>query len=193
MPNNEQDPEMGTNGEHDPEAGRAGESGSQEDLAAEVERLRVALKAVNAEAAERRVKLKEFEEAEAKRREAELSELERAQRAAEQAQAERDELMEKLRSTQLTHAATMAAQTLNFHDPAAAIKLADLSQVQVESGSVEGVQKALEELAKANPWMLKTSQPASGDINAGSRGRTKSPSLDDIVAKKRATSGYSRF
>lgn len=56
------------------------ESAKPEDLAAELEKARAALKSANKEAAERRKKLEAYEQDEAKRKEAEMTELEKYQK-----------------------------------------------------------------------------------------------------------------
>lgn len=165
--------------------------GGTDVSAAEVERLRAALKAANAEAAERRVKLKELEEAETKRREAEMSEVEKAQKQAQEMKAEAERLQGELRNTQIRHAVEVAAVGMQFHAPADALSLADLSQVQIgDDGTVTGVEDALKALVKARPYLVKPSTPAGSDINAGSRGRQRAPSNDELVARKRASGAY---
>lgn len=62
------------------------ESAKPEDLAAELEKARAALKSANKEAAERRKKLEAYEQEEVKRKEEELSEVERLTKQLAEAQ-----------------------------------------------------------------------------------------------------------
>jgi len=53
--------------------------------------------------------------------------------------------------------AFLQANTHDWNDSAAALKLADLARVEIDDdGTVSGLTSALDKLAKASPWLLKT-------------------------------------
>jgi len=147
----------------------------------EVEQLRAALKKANAEAAERRHKLTQYEEAERKRAEAEMSEAEKASKRLAEAQARADELENRMRGVLVRHAVEMAAATMRFHDPADAFALADLSNVKNdEDGNVEGVTDALKALAKSKPHLIRGAEPPA-NLNAQARSNAATGMSDDEI------------
>jgi Spy/CpxP family protein refolding chaperone len=89
-----------------------------------------------------------------------VQELEDAQAEAErQAKTMELEVNEKLVRAEVR----MAAATMQFVSPDDAYSLADLADVKVEEdGSVKGVDKALEKLAKDKPYLLKAEDGQSG-------------------------------
>lgn len=97
-------------------------------------------------------------------RDAQLSEEEKRKQDLEQAQkdlAAKDEELKRLRIDN----AFIIDNTYSWHDPKAALRLADLSSVEITSdGTVKGLKEALKAVADANPWMLKpkTEEPANG-------------------------------
>lgn len=146
----------------------AGQGGAEE-----VERLRVALKRANAEAAERRHKLDAFEEKERKQREAQMSELEKAQQRAEEAEQGLVALRADLEKRAVRHAVEMTATALRFYDPADAYALADLAKIEIDAdGQVAGVEAALKALAKAKPHLVKAEQVANLNAQQRSSGNT---------------------
>ena len=162
-----------------------GETPTAEALAAKVAELQKALKAANREAAERRVKLQEVEDADKKRKEQEQSEVQRAQAKAAEAEQKLAKALADVQTRTIRHAVEMAAGRLNFHDPADAYALADLVDVQVaDDGKVTGVEEALKALAKSKPHLVKLAT-TGGDINAGSRGSSRAPTVDELAAQKR--------
>lgn len=166
------------------EAGMVAEADMDKDkLLAELEQTRRALKRANAEAAERRKRLKELEEAERKRQEAELSEKERLERTLAELQAERDTLLAQMTELRLRSAVERVAVRLGFRDPEDVYHLADLSGVEVDDdGKVNGIEAALKALAKAKPYLLKQEQ--TPDIDAGKRGRAKAQSDLDTIRRR---------
>ena len=84
-----------------PEPVEPAKAQTPDELQAELERTREALKKANKEAEQRRRKLEELDAAEAKRKEAEMSELEKANKRAEEAekraaQIERERLLDRI-------------------------------------------------------------------------------------------------
>lgn len=103
-----------------------------------------------------------------KLQDAQLSEADKTKRDLEQAQAEQARLKEELKQTRIQNA-FVTDNTYQWHDPRAALKLADLSSVEIkDDGTVTGLKDALKSVADANPWMLKPKEggPAAGDAAA---------------------------
>jgi chromosome segregation ATPase len=123
-----------------------------------------ALHETNKEAADRRKKLEALEAAENERKQAAMTET---QKLAEQAKAleeratkaeqERDAAATRANETLLKTAVMLAAG--NFNDPKDAWTFIDKAKIKLtEAGEVEGVEKAIEELAKQKPYLLKSGQ-----------------------------------
>ena len=89
---------------------------SPEQILAELERTRAALKAANKEAAERRKKLEEIESTEAKRKESELTEVQRAAKRAEEAEASLKQTKERYRTNAIRNEIKLYAQNAGFVD-----------------------------------------------------------------------------
>ena len=160
------------------------------ELAAELERVKAALKTANSESASRRKRLEELEAAEADRTAAQLSEVEKAKKLAADAEAKAQAAEERLRTAMVRNAVVVAASKLNFHDPEDAFRLADLGDAQVgDDGKVTGVEDALKALAKAKPHLVKTAG-TTGSLNSTEGGRQTRPSADEVVRQKRAAGGY---
>lgn len=160
------------------------------ELAAELERVRQALKAANSESMTRRKRLEELEAAEAKRAQAELSEIDKAKRAQADAEARAAAADERLRTAMIRNAVVVAASKASFYDPEDAFRLADLEGVQIgEDGRVTGVEEALKALAKVKPHLVKA-LTAAGELNATAAGRATRPSAEETIRQKRAAGGY---
>jgi len=169
-------------------SGNAGEM-SAEQLKAELERIRGALKLANSESAARRKKLDEIEAAETKRKEQDLTEAQKVAKRAEEAEAKAKDLEQRYRTTTIRHAVEIAAVKLEFADPSDAYLLADLTGVELDdAGKVQGVDKVLKALAAAKPHLIKRQQ--AGDINAQNRGGAQAPTVDELVQRKRASGEY---
>jgi hypothetical protein len=158
----------------------------------EIESLRAALKAANKESADRRKRLEALEADEAKRKEAELSEVEKADQRAKAAEAKAQGLEQRWRDGMLRSAVTVEASKLQFYDPEDAFRLADLTALTVnEDGTVTGVEDALKALVKAKPHLVKTTTTTPPpDVNAQNRGRTATPTTDELVAAKLRSGNY---
>lgn len=160
------------------------------ELAAELERVKAALKTANSESASRRKRLEELEAAEAERTAAQLSEVEKAKKLAADAEVKAQAAEERLRTAMVRNAVVVAASKLNFYDPEDAFRLADLGEAQVgEDGKVTGVEDALKTLAKAKPHLVKAAGTA-GSLNSTEGGRQTRPSADEVIRQKRAAGGY---
>lgn len=94
---------------------------------------------------------------------AQLSEQEKTKRDLEEAQKERQRLESELKLQRIQNA-FLSDNTYDWHDPRAALKLADLSGVEIkDDGSVNGLKDALKAVADANGWMLKPKETGGDD------------------------------
>lgn len=168
---------------------------SPEQLKAELERTREALKKANREAGDRRKKLDEIEAAEAKRKEAELSEAQKAAQRAEKAEADYKALQERHRLTAIRSAVRLAAKDAGFVDPEDAVQLADLSGVTLgEDDKVSGADEAVKALAKAKPHLTTPTRPLVSNINATPGGQARPLTPAELVAQRRESdSMYTPF
>lgn len=127
---------------------------------ADYEALQRRLSAADKNNADFQTKLKAIEDAK-------LSDAEKTAKALEEAQkalAKKDEEIKegKIRNAFLTD------NTYDWHDSRAALKLADLSGVELkEDGTVTGLKEALKAVADANPWMLKAKVDGDEDGKDG--------------------------
>lgn len=142
----------------------AGRTYTQADIDAMRNQLSAADKA--REAAQREAKaLKDAQLSEDEKRKQDLEE-------AKQALQKREEEIKLLRLQN----AFVTDNTYDWHDPKAALKLADLSAVTVdEAGTVKGLKEALKAVADANPWMVKpksTESAPAGETGSATGGST---------------------
>ncbi len=86
------------------------------------------------------------------------TELERAAAERDEAKAETEALKESLNRSRIENAFA-SSKKYSWKNPETALKLADLSQVTIgEDGKVDGLEKALEALAKSDPYLLDTEE-----------------------------------
>ena len=135
-----------------------------EELKAELEETRKALKSANRESATRRKKLEELEGKEKERQDAELSEMEKLQKQIDELNAGKEKAEKEARSIQIKAAVISEASILNFNDPKDAFALVDRSQFEIDGDNVAGVKEALQELAKNKPYMIKKAKTVSGNV-----------------------------
>lgn len=134
-----------------------------EDVKAELEKVRKALREANKEAADRRKKLDAFEAAEKERQAAQMTELEKAQaeiaeakRLAAEAEEARTAAEAKAQERLLKAAVIAEASKQGFNDPADAWLLVDRSKIEAgEDDSFKGLDKAIEAVLKAKPYLAK--------------------------------------
>ena len=138
-----------------------------EEIAAELENTRKALRQANAEAAERRKKLDALEAEEAKRAEASMSELQKAQRAAEKLTADNAALTLQLQTIRIQAAIEREANLLGFADVQDAFTLVARSEIVIDGDTVKGAKEAVATLAKAKPYLLKSAVAAPVTGTAG--------------------------
>lgn len=104
-------------------------------------------------------------------RDANLSEEEKRKQALEQAQkdlAAKDEAIKKL---QLQNA-FLNDNTYEWHNPKAALQLADLGNVTVDGDKVNGLKEALKAVADAHPYMIKPKAEGQTGTEATAQGAT---------------------
>ncbi len=169
---------------------------SPEQLQAELERTRAALKAANKEAAERRKKLEEIETNEAKRKESELTEAQKAAKRAEEAENNLRAIKDRYRTNAIRNAIRLAAQSAGFVDTEDAIVLADVSSVDFDEASdkVSGAKEAIDALAKAKPHLLKAPErPQAPNINSFGGGTKPPVTNEQLIQNKRLSGDYVAF
>jgi high-affinity K+ transport system ATPase subunit B len=169
---------------------------SPEQLQAELERTRAALKTANREAAERRRKLDEVEANEAKRKESELTEVQRAAKRAEEAEASLKATKDRYRQNAIRNEIKLYAQNAGFVDIADAIALADMSGVDFDEANdkVIGAKEAIDALAKAKPHLLKQPEKTlAPNINSSGGGPRPPITNEQLVERKRLTGDYVAF
>jgi uncharacterized phage infection (PIP) family protein YhgE len=127
--------------------------------------------------------LSTYEAAKKKRQEEEMSELEKAQKLLAEEKQSREELETNFTSSNIQHAVELTAAKMDFQNPEDAYRLADLSEVEItDEGKVEGVEKALKDLAKSRPYLIKGKSKAP-DIDAKSGGG-KTKVDDEAIARR---------
>lgn len=169
---------------------------SPEQLQAELERTRAALKTANKEAADRRKKLEEIESTEAKRKESELSEVQRAAKRAEEAENSLKQVKDRYRTNAMRNAIRLAAQNAGFVDTDDAVLLADMSGVDFDetSDKVTGAKEAIDALAKTKPHLLKQPEKTlAPNINSSGGGPRPPITNEQLVERKRLTGDYVAF
>lgn len=132
-------------------------------------------------------------EAELKKlQDAQLSETEKTKRDLEAAQREKAELEAQLKDQKINNA-FLTDNTYDWHDPRAALRIADLKGVEIkEDGTVTGLKEALKAVADSNPWMLKpketeTTQPTKtgGVTGVSGAGNNNASGADRAGLEKR--------
>ena len=169
---------------------------SPEQLQAELERTRAALKTANKEAAERRRKLDEVEANEAKRKESELTEVQKAAKRAEVAESDLKTVKERYRTNAIRNEIKLYAQNAGFVDTNDAIALVDMSGVDFDEATdkVSGAKEAIDALAKAKPHLLKAPErPQAPNINSTGGGAKPPITPDQLIQNKRQSGDYVAF
>ena len=139
------------------------------ELAAELQRARDALKAANNEAAQRRKKLDEYERAEQTRKDAELSEMDKLNKRLAEAETARQQALTTANDRLIKAAFVAEAAKHGVEYPEDAFLLADKSNVAVDdSGNVSGVAETVKSLVDGKRLPLRSRAIASLDAGAGS-------------------------
>lgn len=164
------DPNAGAQGGAGADGGQAGSSGAQsgtEDkvhTAAELLAQRERTRAADQRAAQAEAELKALKDKD-------LPELEKAKKSVVELTAERDRLQTALKEERLARA-FLEDNTHKWVNPRTALKLADLSKVDIDdNGAVVGLKAALDELAKSEPYLIdKGSGTGDGGGDSGGSG-----------------------
>lgn len=172
----------------DPPADPQGKTAAQ--LEAELAATRNRMQAADRNNAALQAKLKLIEDAN-------LSETEKLKRDFEAMKAEKEALEQRERELRIEQA-FVTDNTYSWHNPRAALKLADLSDLEIDDkGTVKGLKEALKAVADANPWMIKTAESApagptgsTGVAGQGTGGAAKGdPTKADLEKKFPALRG----
>lgn len=162
-------------------------SGSGEETVsrAEFEALMNRMKAADRAKTAAEAKVKEFEDKD-------KTELERATGEAKDLREKLSQRDERIQDLQL-ELAFFKSNKVQWHDPALARKEIDMSLVTVEEdGTVKGMDKALERLAKDKPFLVKTEekkQASGASFNGSSGGKKITTDSEKLAAKYPALRG----
>lgn len=151
----------GTTETPDPNAQSGAETGTQpspEQVAAEKYRQRMI--AADQKASKYEAELKQL-------RDKDLPEMDRMRRDIEEKDKALAEAQEGLRRARIDNA-FLKANKYRWRDNELALKNVDLSDVDIDDqGNVIGIEKALERMAKAYPWMLEEKDKEEGSTSVG--------------------------
>jgi hypothetical protein len=113
--------------------------------------------------------------------EKDLPEQEKLKKALDEAAAARDAATAQLRQTRIENA-FLTDNKYKWKNPKTALKLADLSKVEVnDDGTVLNLSAALEALAKSDPYLIDdtpTAEPPKGSTGAPTGGRASDANAD---------------
>ena len=170
------------------------------DLTKKLEEQQKHISELNQESAERRVKLKEYEEAEEARRLENMSELERAQATAKtweekhntaiaEWESKYQQLEQQVQEQRISTAVERAAQEAGFAHPLDAVALVDLSSLSIDDeGKVTGFEEPLKKLAESGRLAMSENvtelgTPARGDKTP--KVQSKGQKREDTYSKMR--------
>lgn len=139
-------------------------AGASQDQASEAERFDAEyVRKLRQEAAEYRKRLRELEQTVKQHEEAKLSETERLQKRLAELEREQAAWQRERQERTLKYETMLAASRLGIVDPEAAYRLLDLTKLEFdEDGNPKNLDKALQELVKAKPYL------AGGQVMSGS-------------------------
>jgi hypothetical protein len=139
------------------------------------------VKKLRAEAAEYRKRLRELEQTVKQHEEAKLSETERLQKRLAELEREQAAWQRERQERTLKYETMLAASRLGIVDPEAAYRLLDMSKLEFdEDGNPTNLDKALQELLKARPYLAGYPVASSGSPTNPSRSAV-TPSLEDAI------------
>lgn len=147
------------------------------------------VKALRKEAAGWRNKLRQAEEAEAERQRSEMTELERIKADLEAERHARAQAEQRQRDQLIRTQVISSAARSGFNDPEDAIRMLDITALEVdESGKIDGLDGALQQLAKSKPYLLKTTATMSPTNPAGGSQRPSDDQLRKEIFGAKPTS-----
>jgi hypothetical protein len=134
------------------------EPGQVEQTTLDAEALLREVKALRREAANWRTKLRHAEEAEAERQRSEMTELDRIKADLEAERQARAQAEQRQRDQLIRTQVIAAAAKAGFNDPEDAFRMLDVTTFEVDdAGKVDGLDSALQALAKSKPYLVKSS------------------------------------
>ena len=162
-----------------------------EELRARLAKAEAGLKDVNRESAARRKELEALRAEKTAKEEAEKTEAQKLTDAKTKAEAERDAANARVQDFALRNAVTIQASKLQFTDPGDALAFLDKSALTIkEDGSVEGLEAALQALAKAKPYLLTTATRGLAGVQPGHGSQSdRSTETPDQRRQRIATGG----
>lgn len=155
------------------------EPGAERDASPDVDALMTEVKSLRREAASWRTKLRQAEEAEEQRKRSEMTELEKLKADLEAERQARAKAEEQRRGQLLRTQVITAAARIGFNDPDDALRMIDAASLEVDDqGAVDGLDAALQALAKAKPYLIKSTTGTISPTNpAGGPQRTTQEQL----------------
>lgn len=146
-----------------------------EELQAELERTKSALKKANSESANHRHKAKELDDLKSKIEQEKLSETERLQAKL----AEKEQLIIKHQERVIRSEMKTAAVSLGIINPATATKLIDWSEIEYDdNGDPTNVEDLLKKLIKDEPYLVGKQQTSTSRTSVTNPPRSASGSSD---------------
>ena len=157
-----------------------------EELTTELEKVQAQLKKVNAESAERRVKLSALEKEKESWETKSLSETEKLQAEIKRTQEAHKALQDKLEAERVRTAVITTAIELGFASPEDAFSLTDLSAIEIsDDGKVSGFEKSLKALAESGRLAMKDQKRSDGLGTPTGKGKPASDGADKAPIKIR--------
>lgn len=170
------EPQSGQQGEPQQQSGGGGDTPVSRE---EFDRVMERMKAADRRASAAEQKVQEYEDAN-------KSELERITAERDRATQDRDQLQQQLRDERI-HNAFLSQTRQRWHNPDKALKLADLSGVEIsDDGEVKGIKAAADALAKSDPYLVKPDDdgnPSGGNVGGGRRQGQPGYSEDYLTGK----------
>ena len=133
-----------------------------EELQAELDKVRDALKRANAESADRRKKLGDIEAWKAAQDKATLSETEKLQSEIKAGKDAHEALASELKAERIRIAIITEATAAGFANPEHAFALVDKSEVEITDGTVSGFEKSLRALVESGALAMKDQKRSDG-------------------------------
>lgn len=140
------------------------------------------VKSLRKEAASWRTKLRQAEEAEEQRKRSEMTELDKLKADLEAERQARAQAEEQRRNQLIRTQVITAAARAGFNDPEDAMRMLDTSTLEVDdAGAVDGLEAALSALAKAKPYLIKST---AGTISPTNPAGGRQPTTDDQMRQE---------
>lgn len=136
---------------------------------------------------EREQRLNSYETAAAEKAKAELSEVERLKAERDEARTQAEQTRAEVANERKANALRLAALKAGAHNPESLLRLADLSTIDLDGGTVTGVDAVIKGFLKSDPYLFGSSTPpATGSGGGNPSGGAPSVSPADISKMSRA-------